>query len=109
MKRSLRKRRWYRILFQRKYKIEKVQDALDNYSSRRIYLIKDIGQKAWLIQFKCPCGCNTIVNLNLIENASPRWRYFIDKKKRITIRPSVNRLVGCKSHFNIVDGKVFWI
>ena len=101
--------RWYRFLFHKKYRIEIVQDIVEYYPKNRIFLIKDFGQKAWLIQFKCPCGCDSIINLNLLQDARPCWRYYIDKKSRITVRPSVHRIIGCKSHFNIINGKVIWI
>lgn len=54
---------------------------------------------AW---FRCPCGCNDRLALNL-ANGKPAWTI-----SGTTIKPSVQRTIGCKSHFNIVDGKVVW-
>ncbi|WP_394341525.1 DUF6527 family protein [Albibacterium indicum] len=56
----------------------------------------------------CPCGCKNILHMNLMEEESPCWSYSINKKNIITIRPSVNRIVGCKSHFFVREGKVVW-
>jgi hypothetical protein len=51
----------------------------------------------------CPCGCGAIISLNLIPNIKPCW-----KVKLNNITPSINRNIGCKSHFSIVGGKVEW-
>ena len=97
------------FLFPQKLKVEVVHDVVDSCRKNKIYIIKDSYHKPWLIQFQCPCGCHSIIHLNLLKEANPCWRYFIDKKKRITIRPSVHRLVGCHSHFNIIKDKVIWV
>ncbi|MCF8414642.1 MAG: hypothetical protein K9G40_00255 [Crocinitomicaceae bacterium] len=59
------------------------------------------------LSFVCPCGCDSIIELNLLEDSKPLWRYNTDRNK-ITISPSVWRTVGCKSHFFIRKGKVEW-
>lgn len=49
----------------------------------------------------CPCGCAQEIWLSLMENESPCW-----KIEGNTVTPSINRLVGCKSHFKITNGNV---
>jgi len=57
--------------------------------------------------FLCPCGCGDVIRLNLSDKERPCWALqFIDDIP--TIRPSINKLSGCKSHFFIRDGKVVW-
>lgn len=71
-----------------------------------IYIIKE-GNEADSLFFKCPCGCNGNITLNLLQDTSPSWYYEITNNK-LTISPSISRLVGCKSHFFISNGKVRW-
>jgi len=60
------------------------------------------------LAFKCPCGCDTTIFLNLLFDAKPRWKYYITKKGNISISPSVWRKVGCKSHFYIRESRISW-
>ena len=79
---------------------------------KKIYpkVIYIIGHKTnpWLLLFFCPCGCEQKIQLNLLEESSPCWRYSL-YKKQITIRPSIWRDIGCKSHFIIKNGNVQWV
>lgn len=52
---------------------------------------------------QCPCGCGAIISLNLIPNVRPCWKIRLNN-----ITPSINRNIGCKSHFSIAGGKVEW-
>lgn len=74
---------------------------------RSIYVIGENGF-AWLVAFKCPCGCQDFIQLNLLPEASPSWRISQDAKGRISISPSVYRNYRCKSHLIINKGKVLW-
>lgn len=47
---------------------------------------------------KCPCGCQDIISLPLNEG-KPMW-----KINGNSITPSINRTVGCRSHFTITNG-----
>jgi hypothetical protein len=51
--------------------------------------------------FICPCGCGEWVTLNLIPNTKPCWKIALN-----SITPSIQRTVGCKSHFFINNGTV---
>jgi hypothetical protein len=73
-----------------------------------VYIIGENGYH-WLAAFRCPCGCNDIIQLNLLPEAFPHWEIVSYKKKSISIIPSIERINGCKSHFNFANGKVyFW-
>lgn len=71
-----------------------------------IYIIGE-NDNYWMLGFKCPCGCNELIQLNLLEEASPSWNYFLTDNI-ISIRPSIWRNTGCKSHFFIHKGNVKW-
>lgn len=55
-----------------------------------------------IIGFICHCGCGALIQLNELEDTRPRWKIINGN----TISPSINRIVGCKSHFSIINGKV---
>lgn len=95
-------------LFKERYAIAEVSDMTEIFSERIIYIIGEPGN-AWLITFSCPCGCKNIVHLNLLEEAEPKWYYKINKKRRISIYPSVWRTKGCKSHFFVRASKIKWV
>lgn len=52
----------------------------------------------WL-QFRCPCGCQETVALNLMAHVTPRWRTRFDRSGRVSVWPSIRRQSGCRSHF----------
>ena len=61
----------------------------------------------WALAFECPCGCKEIITLNLLDEVDPRWEFSV-RRKKITIYPSIRRVVGCRSHFHIIKGRVQW-
>lgn len=95
-------------LFKARYSVAEVKDVPEIFSERIVYIVGEPGN-AWLIAFKCPCGCNSIIYLNLLVEAEPKWYYKISKKRRISIYPSVLGKRGCKSHFFVKAGKILWV
>ena len=91
-----------------KYKTEHRDHLPEVIANETIYIIGESGNQ-WLIAFKCPCGCDSIIHLNLLEDAEPRWNYKITSKKRINIFPSIWRIKGCKSHFIVRNSKIDWV
>jgi hypothetical protein len=75
---------------------------------KKIYIIGQT-ENTWLIIMECPCGCKSNIQLNLLEEFRPCWRFKIDKNKMISIYPSIWRKVGCKSHFWIKSGQIIWV
>jgi len=88
------------------YKFKFYKDDPQDVSDRVIYIVGE-RQHYWKLCFRCPCGCNEVISLNLLKQANPRWRFII-RWRRITIYPSIWRKIGCKSHFHIRKGKVDW-
>ena len=94
--------------FQPRYKTEYKEELPEVFADKTIYLIGE-SSNPWLIAFKCPCGCNSIIHLNLLKDAEPRWKCKITSRKRVNISPSVWRTKGCKSHFFVQSSKIDWV
>lgn len=62
----------------------------------------------WMLGFQCPCGCQSTINLNLLEETFPCWKYSIQNNSLITLSPSIRRVNGCESHFFIQKSLVVW-
>lgn len=89
------------------YIVKFIDDLPLNLENNSIYIVGDIGF-IWMIAFKCPCNCGEIIQLNLLPDAFPQWSMSLDKKNRISLYPSIWRKTGCKSHFLVKRGKIFW-
>ncbi len=89
------------------YCVLRTYDVPETIRAGSIYIVGD-KKSPWLIAFKCPCGCNADIKLNLLKDADPRWDFSYSAKNSISIFPSVHRITGCKSHFIIKDSIVKW-
>ena len=100
---------WFRNLFNKEklYESKLVDDVPYKLNNKTIYIIENEGYR-WKAVMVCPCGCNKILHMNLIKEYHPSWKVEIDEKNIITLHPSINRMVGCKSHFFIRRGEVVW-
>lgn len=93
------------------YRVENVQDIDDMPKSLLPDVIYYIGneENKWLLVFMCPCGkCNKRIHLNLLPEERPLWKFTVESGIP-TIEPSVNRTVGCLSHFHLKKGNVQWV
>ena len=88
------------------YHFKIINEVQEDFTHKCVYILNE-GYIDEALYFICPCGCDSIIELNLLEDSKPLWKYNIDNKK-ITISPSVWRKIGCKSHFFIRTGKVHW-
>lgn len=93
--------------FQPSYKAKFTQELPETFAKRIVYII---GEKnhPWALAFECPCGCRKTVQLNVLKEAKPRWKFQVLAKNKIDISPSIWRTSGCKSHFFIRKGKIWW-
>ena len=80
-------------------------------------LVGMFGTDANKIKYSNDRRVNTSFKSTLLNRAKKQYeividlgkgKYKIDKKKRVTLFPSVHRMVGCKSHFFIRKGKIAW-
>ena len=102
-------RNWiYSIFSQREtlYSVSFVEDLPEKISEKKLYVIGE-KENYWLVVMICPCGCNSTLYMNLLEEYYPFWKYKVEDGK-ISLSPSVDRIVGCKSHFHLTKGKIIW-
>jgi hypothetical protein len=106
--------KWYNKLklelWERHFPKNKIRFLLDypvDLETNVFYLIGEPNDP-WLLSFKCPCGCAKRIDLNLLIETSPVWFISINRKGRLTIRPSIRRIVGCKSHFWVIQNRIVW-
>lgn len=84
------------------------QDRLpDRMPPRDLVLTRDDGDD-WSVGMLCPCGCGDTIELMVVPEVKPRWSVMVDKGGLPSLHPSVWRQSGCRSHFWIRQGKVFW-
>lgn len=88
------------------YRFEYVDDVPSNIVFKTIYLVGEQGYY-WQFVMLCPCGCGSLLHMNLINDYKPFWSYEIFNNV-ISLTPSIDRRVGCKSHFFIKNGKIVW-
>jgi hypothetical protein len=60
----------------------------------------------WL-KFRCPCGCERVVALNLMKKYRPHWTLIERKPGIVSVSPSVHS-TECGSHYWIRDNTVHW-
>lgn len=97
--------RWLR---RKKVHFSRIEFGLDipqRVEDNTVYISGKLNNE-WCASFVCPCGCKEVVHLNLLHGTNPRWSYSI-AHERISIWPSVRRVVGCHSHYHITDGNVY--
>ncbi len=94
-------------LFKKFYGFSNVTEIPEDVKANVLYHVGD-QQFKWLVVFRCPCGCRDIIKLNLLKEARPVWRVKIHSDGDVSVYPSVNRQVNCKSHFNITRNCVRW-
>src|ERR1700749_957153 len=87
-------------LIQPEYIIKYSDELPEIIRDNTIYIVGD-SKEPWVIAFNCPCRCKKVIQLNLLQDVTPSWKYSVTKKGKITISPSIWRTVGCKSHFFI--------
>jgi hypothetical protein len=90
------------------YKGISAKDMPERFEPKTIYVVGDKGHK-WVAAFICPCGCGQLIQLNLLKDGDVSWRTSIHKDSSITIRPSIWRITGCRSHFTITRGDLRWV
>ncbi|MBS1682160.1 MAG: hypothetical protein JST48_10635 [Bacteroidetes bacterium] len=89
------------------YTLISIEDFPEAIEGGKLYLIGSQNKK-WLIAMLCPCGCDAVIQLNLLKEAKPQWKTRINKKGHITVLPSIRRIIGCQSHFHIIKSSVQW-
>lgn len=90
------------------YKPEFTNIYPDRIAEGRLYIVSE-GNKPDTIIFKCPCGCNSDVHLNLLTDTRPVWHFHRTGHRKISISPSAWKKSGCKSHFFVKKNRIVWV
>ena len=73
----------------------------------RLYLVgEDTGP--WSAALLCPCGCEATIQLSLLPDDEPSRRAVRHFNGSVSLRPSVWRTRGCRSHFFLRRGRIVW-
>ncbi len=86
---------------------EKVDRLPTLFADKKLYLIGD-DECEWGAAMSCPCGCRSIIQLSLAPDSRPSWRVRRHRDGTVSLLPSVWRTVGCRSHFVLYKGRIFW-
>ena len=104
-------KQWRRILrlvgYSQTVRAAITDELPDKPSEGVLYLIGEDSQ-FWQSALLCPCGCKDLIRLPMDSGGFPNWTASIGAKGLPTLRPSVDRTSGCRSHFVLQDGKVIW-
>jgi hypothetical protein len=99
---------WFKKKRKPQYTGVSVLDIPETLQVNKIYVVGE-KQNKWVALMICPCGCTQTIQLNLLSEATPCWRITIHRSKAVTVRPSVWRITGCKSHFTLIKGNLNWV
>ena len=104
-------RLWWSLLerwgLRRGYGTETVNDLPDLIEPRRIYLVGEQSMP-WAAALRCPCGCGATIQLSLMVDDAPSWEFRRHFNGSVTLRPSIWRKIGCRSHFFLRRGCIVW-
>ena len=84
-----------------------VDDLPDVLAPERLYLVGD-DACPWSAALLCPCGCEATIQLSLLPGDKPSWRAVRHFSGSVSLRPSVWRTRGCRSHFFLRRGRIVW-
>ena len=101
-------KRWFWLVVdpRRHYTSVRVEDLPSLLQEGVVYLVGDTPDP-WSASLICPCGCGATISLSLVPDDEPRWQVKATGTA-VTLRPSIWRTKGCKSHFIISGGRVHW-
>jgi|SRR6266487_3443518 len=98
-------RAWtYKGPFVRWLRVEKFPQSFEGHA---VYILGD-DECVWAAAMICPCGCGELIQLSLVPDASPYWRIKMHWNKLVSLSPSVWRTIGCRSHFILWRGRIYW-
>jgi hypothetical protein len=98
---------WARLEPRRRLQIVEGDSLPRRLPRRALVLARDDGED-WCVGMRCPCGCAEVIELLLVPEAKPRWKLTVDAKGWPSLSPSVWRQKGCRSHFWLRGGRVYW-
>ena len=100
-------RAWRPLWADRRIKIAFTDHEPAKLKPRRLY-VASTAQGPSFGYMLCPCGCGETLHLRFLPNRQPRWDLKIEHNGAVTLKPSVWRQVGCRSHFILRCGEIRW-
>jgi len=100
-------RAWLSQQLEGRWELEWGDELPGTLRDRIVYVVGEEGID-YYAAMRCPCGCGDILQLSLLPEGRPRWRVHEDRRGIASLSPSVNRTVGCRSHFSLRDGRIEW-
>jgi hypothetical protein len=91
----------------RRVRYERVEDFPDALKPATLYVAGE-EPHVWAASMLCPCNCGDVIELNLMEQASPCWSVRQHRDGSVTLLPSVWRTRGCRSHFFVRQSRICW-
>ena len=85
----------------------RVEELPDKLEPLKIYLAGE-GDDLWAAALICPCGCGEVIELNLLKKARPCWSVREYSDGTVSLKPSIWRQKGCRSHFIVRAGRIDW-
>ena len=86
---------------------ERVDEFPDRLKPVTLYVAGE-EPHVWAAAMLCPCGCGDVIELNLLEQASPCWSVRQHRDSTVSLTPSVWRTKGCRSHFILRNSRIEW-
>ena len=83
-------------------------DFPERINENTIYIIGE-KRNPWFLVFECPCGWKELIQLNILKDANPRWKYKINWKSELFVSPSIWRAKGYRSHFLLKGSRIDWV
>ncbi len=102
-------RNWFRSKFREDWKLKIIDgDSLPERIPKNTLILAREGDEDWCAGMLCPCGCGEVIELMLIPEATPHWRLIAGPDDKPSLKPSVWRITGCRSHFWLRRGNIEW-
>lgn len=98
---------WRRLFGRPPLRAVVVEDLPERPRANTVYIV-GAADDPWLAALVCPCGCGEVIKCPLVRLAGPRWTVEVTGELP-TLRPSIWRTAGCRSHFFVVRGRIKWV
>ena len=99
--------RWIREGLRPRFRTVQVDDDFpENMEKKTLYVLSEDGE-VWAAGMVCPCGCQAVLHLNLLQDQRPRWQ-LTSQDGRSWLSPSVWRKDHCGAHFWFRGSRVYW-
>lgn len=89
------------------YALRKVAEVPTAAAPRTLYIVGE-SRCPWFAVLCCPCGCGALVQLPLLHNLTPQWRFSLHCTGTFSLEPSIRRTTGCRSHFFLHRAHIVW-